>query len=344
MGHPSDPGPGEGVELRRVPLPEVPWRELDARPDRTVFQTLAWLDVLSETQSAEPVVAEAVVDGRAAGWFTGAVVRRAGVRFLGSPLRGWTTSYMGCNLDPGVDPARVLAALPRFAARRLGCVHVEVMDRRVGPDDVPPGFLAAHLPGYELCLADDDALLAGMTPHGRRDVRRALRNGITVEEVDPVRSPEFVDEYYEQVTEAFAKRSLVPTYPRARVEAVVRHLHPTGHLLLLRARTPDGVPAATGIFPGLPGGTAVFWMGASRRDRQSLLPNEALMWHALRAWRDRGAVRFDFGGGGRYKAKYGGAAIDVPWLRRSLLPGMERGREVVRRGVRRAQRRADGRR
>lgn len=328
--------------LERVPLPEVPWSELDRRSDRTVFQTREWLDFLTESQGAEPVVARVFSGGGHVGWFTGAVVRRGGLKILGSPMRGWTTSYMGFNLDVPPDQTQLLQGLARWAFRSLGCVHLEVMDRTLDSHAAIPGnFHAGRLSGYERRIdVDDDELLAGMTKNGRRDVRRALRNGIEVEEVDPASDSGFGAEYYRQVCESFAKRSLVPTYPLERVEAMIRHLHPTGRLLLLRSRLPDGRPAATGIFPGVPGAGAVFWMGASHREHQALLPNEALMWHALRTWRDRGAVTFDFGGGGQYKAKYGGEPLVVPWLRTSRFPMMEHGRTLAQRVVRRAQVRA----
>ncbi|QXC61491.1 GNAT family N-acetyltransferase [Aquihabitans sp. G128] len=333
------------LHLERAAAPSVPWDDLDRRPDRTISQTRAWLDFLVESQAAEPVVARVFQGREQVGWFTGATTRRAGLRFLGAPLRGWTTAAMGFNLDDGVDRTAAYAALPSFAFGELGCIHLELADRALTDDAaVPPGFAIAHLGGYELDLASegtpigDDALLAGMTAHGRRDVRRALRNGITVEAVPPT-DPTFVQEYYGQVSEAFAKRGLVPTYPVERVAALVRHLGPTGRLVLLRARTPDGDPAATGIFPGLPGGTAEYWMGASHRRHQHLLPNEALMWTALRTWRDRGAVRFNFGGGGTYKAKYGGAVHHLPWVRRSRLPALELGRQLALDLQRRRQRR-----
>lgn len=328
-----------------MPLPAVPWAELDRRPDRTVFQTREWLDFLVESQGAEPVVGR-VVDGTSEiGWFTGAIVRRAGVKLLGSPMRGWTTSYMGCNLDREVAAVDRLQALRRFAFGPLGCVHLEVMDRSIQPSDpVPPRFHTGRLSGYELRIdIDDEALMAGMRKNGRRDVRRALRNGIVVEEVDPVADPSFAGEYYDQVSESFAKRSLVPTYPLERVQSMIRHLHPAGRVLLLRARLPDGSPAATGIFPGLPGAGAVFWMGASHREHQAMLPNEALMWHALRTWRDRGARTFDFGGGGQYKAKYGGEPVVVPWLRTSRFGVLEHGRTAAQRAYRLAQERQGSR-
>ncbi|MEZ5322505.1 MAG: GNAT family N-acetyltransferase [Microthrixaceae bacterium] len=328
------------VLLRRVAPAEVPWDELDRRPDRSVFQTRDWLDFLAETQGCEPVLARVTDGDTQIGWFTGAMVRKAGFRFLGSPMRGWTTSYMGFTLDRPERVAECIAALPGLAFSRLGCIHLEVMDRNLDAAAVPPGFVASALHGYERNIdVDDDALMGAMTANGRRDVRRALRNGIEVEVV-PHTDRGFAAEYYRQVEEAFAKRKLVPTYPPERVEAMIRHLGPSGRLLLLRAHLRNGRPVATGLFPGMAGSTAVFWMGASHRDAQSELPNEALMWTAMRTWRDRGAVRFDFGGGGHYKAKYGGEPIEVPWLRRSRFAQLEHGRRVAQRLVRLAQQRA----
>ena len=319
------------IHLERVAAPAMPWSALDAAPDRTVAQTRAWLDFLVETQGAEPVLARVLDGADPVGWFTGALVRRLGVRILGAPLRGWTTAAMGFNLDAGTDRTAAVEALAPFAFGELGCVHLEMADRALTvAHRVPAGFRVGHLPGWELDLAhDDDALLSAMKPHGRRDVRRALRNGITVEEVDPVDPGSFVEEYFDQVSAAFAKRGRTPTYPAERVASLLRHLGPTAHLLVLRARTPDGEPAATGIFPGLPGGTAEFWMGASHRAHQHLLPNEALMWTALRAWRDRGARRFNFGGGGTYKAKYGGEPHLLPQFRRSRPALLEHARAAA---------------
>lgn len=331
----------ERVRLDVLPLAEVAWEQLEARPGRSIFSSRAWLDFLADSQGARPVVARLLVDDEPCGWFTGAVVRRLGLKVLGSPLRGWTTSWMGFDLDHEVPADALLGAARRLAFSELGCVHLELMDRAlVAPEPLPRGFRVDRLPGWELRLdRDDDRLLEAMRPNGRRDVRRAVRNGIVVEEVDPVADPGFAAEYYAQVRTAFAKRGRTPTYPQRRVEQMIEHLHPTGVLVLLRARAEDGRPAATGLFPGVPGGTAVFWMGASDPDLQSSLPNEALMWQALRTWRDRGALRFDFGGGGTYKRKYGGTPIEVPWFRVSRIGALEHAREGVRRAARLVQRR-----
>jgi hypothetical protein len=124
----------------------------------------------------------------------------------------------------------------------------------------------------------------------------------------------------------------VPTYPARRVRALVRHLGGTGHVLLLRARGPDGTCLATGIYPAYHR-VAEFWGNASWRAHQHLRPNEALHWYAMRYWKARGVTVFDWGGGGSYKEKYGGRPVRRPWLRKSRFGMLEVLRTWAKRAV-----------
>jgi hypothetical protein len=321
------------LRLERASIDDVPWPSLDAQPQRLVWQTRAWLEFLVETQGIKPIAARVADGSDEVGWFTGGIVRRFGFPILGSPMRGWSTPAIGFDLVPGADRTAAFARLRQFAFDELRCVHLELADRQLLDDaEVPEGFVVANLDGFELDIdADDDALMARFTSHGRRDVRRALRNGIVVSEVDPLAPGDFAEEYHEQLRQASAKRGVVPTYGVDRVHALIRHLAPTDRLVLLRATTADGALAATGIFPGQPAGTAEFWGIASERQHQHLLPNEALMWSALRTWRDRGALRLNFGGGGTYKAKYGGTPHHLPWVRTSRFGALESARSAAKR-------------
>lgn len=307
--------------LERVPLANVPWAELDRYPDRTVFQTRAWLSFLEESQAASPVVAAVLRNDEPVGWFTGAIVRKLGLRFLGSPLRGFTTSYMGFNLQDGVALVDLLSPLRGFAFRELGCIHLEVMDRRFSPRvDAATHYFSTPLSSYEVDLSHaPDQILAGMNKARRHAIRRAPRNGVTVEQAHGL---EFADEHHEQLCDVFAKRGLPPPYGPERIRQLIRAVEPTGNLLLVRARDPDGRSIATGIFPAF-NRTAHFWMGASWRSGQKLLPNEAIQWFVINYWRDRGIAAYDMGGGGDYKSKYGGTPISVGWLRTSRLAGLE---------------------
>ena len=309
-----------GATFERIPWAQVDWAHLDRYPDRSIFQTRAWVEFLADVQDAEPVVAVLRDGGDELGFFTGLVVKRLGFRFLGSPLPGWTTPYMGFNLSPGVPRRQAVTALAEFADRQLGCVHLELRDRRLTAEDVTGlEFGRRRDVGYddrtfEIDLSPrEDAVFAGMNSACRRAIRKAEKSGVVIEEAT---DPEFAGEFYDQLREVFVRQGLVPTYGIDRVRALIRHLQPAGMLLLLRARDAEGRCIATGIFPAF-GEMMFFWGGASYRAHQHNRPNEAMHWHAIRYWKQRGVTRYDLGGFMDYKEKYGGVEVSIPGFRRS---------------------------
>lgn len=301
--------------------------KLNAFEDRTVQQTPEWFSFVAATQGAKPIVASLSDGGVKVGYFTALAVRKYGLKVLGSPFPGWTTSYMGFNLLPWYRRRKALEGLRGFAFKTFGCSHVELFDRHATEEDaLAAGFDYRLVRGYEIDLRQDvDTLFGRMDKERRRAVRRAEELGVTVEEA---RDPGFADDYYAQLEDVFAKQSLVPTYKAARVRALIEHVLPTGNLLLLRARDKDGRCIATGLFPAL-GQRMIFWGAASWREHQNLHPNEALIWRAMLYWKGRGVPFFDMGGGGDYKRKYGGDPIAVPWMRTSRFGAVSRLRDLA---------------
>jgi hypothetical protein len=235
---------------------------------------------------------------------------------------------MGFNLNSSVSRLDALVALEQFAFRDLHCVHYEVMDRRLTVDEIrglPVKY--RNYAGFEIDLRiDESELFARMSPACRRCIRKADKVGVQVEEA--LDTSTFVEEYYAQLMDVFIKQSLLPTYKIDRVRELVGQLHTTGHVLLVRAKNREGISIATGVFPAL-NDTMYFWGGASWRPFQHLRPNEALQWFAMRYWKSRGIAKYDMGGGGEYKRKYGGTEIVVPWIRKSKYPIVEMLRERV---------------
>jgi CelD/BcsL family acetyltransferase involved in cellulose biosynthesis len=315
------------LRLERLDPDRVDWRRLNAFDDRVVFQTPEWVAFVAETQHAEPVVAEVRAGSTSVGYFTGLVVRRFGMRILGSPFPGWTTTYMGFNLEDGVPRRQAVEALFKFAFKTLRCVHVELRDRRIELEDVA-GLQIEHTPwpGFEVDLQpSEDEIWGRFKSTARTAIRRAEKMGVTVEEADDLG---FAEDYYAQLTDVFAKQSLVPTYDLERVRALIRNVLPTGRLLLLRARDAEGTCIATAIFPAM-NGAAYFLGGASWRQHQGIRPNEAIMWHAMRYWKAKGVERLDLGGGLDYKRKYGPSEYSIPFLRKSRLRALTGMRNVA---------------
>jgi CelD/BcsL family acetyltransferase involved in cellulose biosynthesis len=315
------------LSLRRLDWNECDWERMDAYHDRVIFQTREWVSFVARTQDAEPVVAAVNNGATTVGYLTALIVRRFGAKILGSPFPGWTTSYMGFNLDDGVPRREALKALRNFAYRSLGCVHLELRDRRLEPSDAA-GLGFAHKPyrTSELNLRpSEEEILSRMSSSCRWSIRKAKKVGVLVEEVADLT---FADDYYAQLVDVFAKQSLTPTYGVERVRELIRALYPTGRLLLVRARAPSGECIATGIFPAM-NGTVYFWGSASWRQHQHYRPNEAIFWYAMRYWKDRGMKLLDMVGGGDYKRKYGPTEFAVPSFRKSRIIGLAQLRDVA---------------
>ncbi|MBV8673060.1 MAG: GNAT family N-acetyltransferase [Acidobacteriaceae bacterium] len=286
-------------------------------PDRTICHSSAWLTFLSETQRGEIAIAALREGISVLGYFTGLIIQRFGLRLLGSPFPGWSTGYMGLVLKPEVPRIEALEALQRFAFSDLRCIHLEFRDRHLAANAVGDRYPFLNYDDFELDLTrDEDELFKNFSYDCRRCARKGMRLGVVIQEADDAG---FADDYYGQVTDVFAKHKLIPTHGKDRVAALIRHLQPTGNLLLLRALDPDGHCIATLISVGMHNRAEV-WSGASWRTYQHLRPNELLVWETIRYWKRRSVQFLNMGGGGDYKRRFGGYRISVPWIRTSRYP------------------------
>jgi hypothetical protein len=291
-------------KFERLTPAEIDFEALDQFEDRLFSQRKCWLDFLTSFVWGEPIVAALMRGPETVGYFTGMLFRRAGVKILASPFRGWTTPYMGFNLQPDIGRSTALAALERFAFRDLGCLHLEVADRYLELEEGSGyGFSQRIVHGYLSDLAqDDEALLKGMSSACRRAIRKSAKEGVTIVAGEP---DGFAEQLHEHLCFVFAKQGLKQSYGPDRVQRLIDASYPSGNLLLLRAFEPGGQCIATGVYPGFRS-YSFFWANGSHPDFLTLRPNEALHWHAMRYWRDQGVLHHDWGGSGAYKAKYGG--------------------------------------
>lgn len=249
-------------------------------------------------------------DAELLGYYSGILFHRLGMPILGSPFKGWTTTYMGFNLAPDVSRRDALVALKRFAFNDLGCLHLEVLDRHFTMSDVAGLDVDITVePTYISPLeGDEEQIFSGMNSACRRCIRKARKNGLIIEEAAP---EGFAEEYYEQLIDVFAKQNLDPPYSRKYVQTLIDKIHPSGDALLLRARTSQGKKIASAIYFGHKQ-HSMFWGNGSLSEHQILRPNEALHWYALKYWKRRGIKFHDWCGPNAYKRKFGPEMIEVP--------------------------------
>jgi lipid II:glycine glycyltransferase (peptidoglycan interpeptide bridge formation enzyme) len=189
-------------------------------------------------------------------------------------------------------------------------MHLELVDAYATPADLEGAPLDWKInQTYMLDLTQsEETLLGRMNNYRRRDIRRAERNGLVVEECHDMN---MADDFSSQLKDVFAKQGLVPTFGIERVRALIEHLESTGMLLMLRARNSEGKCIATGIYLGM-NEAALYWGGASWREYQGLHPNEMLQWYAMRYWKKRGMKTYNLVGTMDFKARFGGDLVSVP--------------------------------
>jgi hypothetical protein len=315
------------ARLERIDFSAVNESELDAYWDRDVHQSFGWVNFIAANKSAEPVLAQLRENGKTLGYFTGLIEKRFGFRILGSPFRGWSSLYMGFNLKPGEPRSKAIQALERFAFYDLKCHHLEVMDRFMEENDYESDkWVTWPWQSFEVDLTrPEDRIFASFEKDCRRSIRKSAKNGVWIEQAEDM---EFAQDYYEQLKEAYGLRGLTPPYDLDRIRDLIRHLHPTGKLLLLRARDQEGACVATGLFPAW-NRNMYSWGAAGWKWAQSLRPNEVLLWEAMRYWKSRGVRVYDMTGRFDYKRKYNPVEIQIPWLRKSKYPILETFRNIA---------------
>lgn len=159
--------------------------------------------------------------------------------------------------------------------------------------------------------ASSEALLAGLKAKLRSQVKKPLRDGLTVR----LGAGELVTDFYQIFAENMRDLGS-PVHSRRWIEAVVAAYGERVRLAVVA--TPEGVPAAAGIILLQPTTVSIPWASSLRRYNQ-LNPNMLLYWTFLAFAADHGFKRFDFGrstpgeGTWRFKEQWGSVPHPLYW-------------------------------
>ena len=238
------------------------------------------------------------------GYFCGAVVTKGPFRILGSPLKGWTTNFMGPVVNKTFDQQAFLGAIDGLAKHeRFAMVELEnsILDAATMEAF---GYEGVTQPTYvvELTPGDPDRMWSRIDLKSRQKVKKAKKLGLVVETVD---DPAIADEFYDQFVEVLARKNLFPPYGVDAPRLLLQVLRPHDMLLALQIREPSGAIVATGLFPH-DGKTLYFWGGASRLSAWNLSPNDLLQWAVMEKAAAKGLRVYNMCGYGYFKSKFGG--------------------------------------
>lgn len=306
------------------------WDEAIAPFDsRHLFHKSRWLNFLEETQNGQ-IVRFRILEGRKeSGYFVGLIVRKGPFKILGSPLRGWMTDYMGPIVNRGFDTESFLDALDDLC-RKWKIHHVELCNPCLDPDVMRrKGFRFSEGITYVVPLSpNEDEMWKRLDRSScRKSINKAKREGLIVEEVTETSLASFIEEFYRELQEVFARQGLVPTYTIERVRSLFRHLR-NDEILTFQVKHGEQT-IATAIFPY--DERRVYGFGfASWKRFQTLRPNDLLIWTIMTRSAKMGIKQLDLTGKGSFKPKFGSEAVDVyTYLKSySILAGI--GREAYR--------------
>jgi 2-polyprenyl-3-methyl-5-hydroxy-6-metoxy-1,4-benzoquinol methylase len=307
------PGPRPTASYHLDLLPETEttrWDELTAPYEsREVFHSQAWLNYLAESRGLTIRRWAIRSGGSAVGYFCGGLLRMGPFRILGSPLKSWATNVMGPLIDRDVDQRVFLEAVDGLARReRLSMIELEhpiLGDAVLEAADFIPDRRTTY--AVKLTPTDPDPMWRALDSTCRNRIRKALSCGVTVEDTD---DPDVADEYYDLYLQLMRRKHVAPPFSRRYARLLFSHLKPADRLFALRVKDSAGRLLSVGLFPH-DDRAVFFWSGASREDAHALCPNDLLHWRAMCLAAERGLLRYDMSGPGRFKRKFGGVLTTV---------------------------------
>ena len=301
-------------------LPEATWRGfVEAHPQGNIFHTPEMFQVFSRTAGYRPTLWAATDD---AGCVL-ALLLPVEIAVLGGPLRRLTTRVVvygsilvesGPAGRKGLD--RLLAAYTRWARGRA--LFTELRNpydlTALCPALDAAGFVhEAHL-NYLIDLAQPSAALwADIKSNAQRNIRKAQKLGVTIEEVTEAAQ---VAPTYRLLREVY-RRIQVPLADQSLFTAAWDILYPVGMFKILLVRVEGATIGALTLL--LYKDTILYWYTGVDKAYAAYRGGDLLVWYVLEWGSAHGYRIFDFGGAGKpdepygvrdFKAKFGGELVN----------------------------------
>ena len=158
-----------------------------------------------------------------------------------------------------------------------------------------------------------DRILQSFSKSLRRNIRKAQKNGIVIEEIE---HKEQLSIFYRMLREIYSKIK-IPIADISLFESAFDVLHSREMVKYFLARLGNDYVGGRAVL--LYKGVILDWYACSNSEYLKFYPNEMLVWHILNRAIENGFHTFDFGGAGRpderygvrdFKARFGGRLVN----------------------------------
>jgi CelD/BcsL family acetyltransferase involved in cellulose biosynthesis len=271
--------------VQQLPITDARWLAfVRGRPDATPFHDPAWAALLGECYDM-PVCALALVDE------SGAV--RAGMPVAAAPrLLGRSRRLVSLPFTDAIVPLVGASDVATFVqaadtyrqAREF--TRIELRGELAGAE---PAAGSAVIHSLSL-TSDPEELLRRFSKGKRRDIRASERSDLRVRRAE--RETDVTETFYRLHVDT-RRRHGVPVQPKRFFRLLWHQLLERGLGFSLIAEQ-GGEPVASAIFL-IGGGQVVYKYAASDAARRSQLPNDLLIWNAIKQSCRDGLTMMDFG-------------------------------------------------
>ena len=284
------------------------WKEVLASfPEHKLYHLPEWFNFVEHTQKIEKLVYIISHGDEIVGYLPGFIIRKGPVKIFASPFEGWYTPYMGLLVNDNVNKASLLQIV-RDKLNEDGFHFAQftpppnTTEETIRQNRYKIQKQVTYIADIE---ENPEAVLMNFRKSTRYNVRRAMRDGLQVRFTE---DKSFIDVFYDQLCQVFAKSNMRPTYSKEKVCALWDNLMPTGMLKATEV-VYENRTIATRL--------EVFyrdWMyahgSASDQNYLRLRPNELARYHVMSYGSKIGVKHYDMMGGGAYKSQFGGEKTD----------------------------------
>lgn len=303
-------------EFQLLNLDSVDIQEYEHYQNKNLFTTVSWLRFLHEWKKVTPIIIRISDENNSlVGHFTGCTFRIFNFLILGSPFYGWMGQHMGFDFENVeiVEKTKVLDEIIIFLIKQIKISFIILADFQFVKDDVKACktrlFYDNIRGSFFLDLTQsEDQLFKNFKSGYRTCVRKFEKMGGTIVEDMSV---DFIEEHHKQLLEVFNRKYLSSPNYRDRMKLLFEKYPEM--VLSIKALDDKQNNIASSYYLGA-GSMSFFASNASLTGALNYNANQALMWYAIKYWKEKGIKTLDFAGRSSYKENFGPTLKNTPTI------------------------------